>query len=219
MWSLSLLSTALLLTSPLTLAQQTFKIHHRFLPHPSPDSPPTFQQLGNLVIQDTLYSLEDHSNGSSGGGQVDDGNGWYQVGVQLGEHDVQEEWLIGSTRSCYLSSSPPKIQIHLTSTSTPSSISILPSSSSHTCSSNSTTSVKLPSRLSDLKVDFPQNTQKTFGPSLAPPPTVDPSTGAPAPPEVEKTFFQKYWMYIVGIALFFAVQMGPDEPKGAAGAK
>lgn len=42
---------------------------------------------------------------------------------------------------------------------------------------------------------------------------IDSDTGAPVTPPPEKSFLQKYWMYIIGIALFFAAQMGPDEPR------
>ncbi|OCF76278.1 hypothetical protein I204_03578 [Kwoniella mangroviensis CBS 8886] len=212
MRSLISISAILLASSAVYADSTTYRIHHRFLSHPSPTSPTPFQHLGNLLVQDTLTTLEDGPAGSDH--QTDDGKGWYQVGVQLDQYDTQEEWLIGSTKACYLSTSPPKIQIHLTTSSIPSSISIIPHSSSiSSCqsTSNSTISVKLPAGLNELTFDF---IHKTYSPSLAPPPTVDPTTGSPAPPEVEKTFFQKYWMYIVGIALFFAIQMGPDEPRG-----
>ncbi|WWC89601.1 uncharacterized protein L201_004526 [Kwoniella dendrophila CBS 6074] len=206
----------------------TYKIHHRFLSHPSPDTPLPFQHLGNLKIYETsntfTTSLEEEeassSQSNSNGGTVntDDGKGWYQIGIQLNEFDIQNEWLFSSTKSCYLSTSTPKIKIHLSSSSSiPSSLSIQPSLSSiNACSTNSTTSVKLPSNINELNFDFLKSIPKTFSPSLAPPPVVDPTTGTPAPPEVEKTFFQKYWMAIVGIALFFAMQMGPDEPKNGA---
>ncbi|WWC61596.1 uncharacterized protein I303_104180 [Kwoniella dejecticola CBS 10117] len=223
----TLLSTAILVlssASSTTLAESIpiYKLHHRFLPHPSPQSPPTYLPLGNFnVLDDSPHSSaiallpSEGVENTSIGGQSDDGKGWYQFAVQLGEHDTPEEWLMTSTRSCYLASSPPKIEIHLSSSSIPSSISILPTSTDG-CSFNNTTtqSVTLP-LLTELVVEFPKSSYRTISPNLAPPPTVDPSTGSPAPPEVEKSFMQKYWMYIVGLALFFAVQMGPDEPKGA----
>ncbi|WWC70468.1 uncharacterized protein I206_104419 [Kwoniella pini CBS 10737] len=206
---------ALLLLSSVTNADETtiYKLHHRFLPHPSPQSPLAYQPLGNVKIHDNSYNfIVTSENTNDGIEQTDNGKGWYQVGVQLGENDLSEEWLITSTRSCYLYSTLPKIEIHLSSSSIPTSISILPLSNKG-CHSNLTQSIKLPTS-NQLLVEFSKSSHRTTSPNLAPPPTVDPSTGSPAPPEEEKSFMQKYWMYIVGIALFFAIQMGPDDPKG-----
>ena len=52
-------------------------------------------------------------------------------------------------------------------------------------------------------------------PSLAPPPVVDPTTGQPAPPPIEKSFLQKYWMPMLGLAVFSISQLAPDPPRAA----
>ncbi|WRT66097.1 uncharacterized protein IL334_003050 [Kwoniella shivajii] len=217
------LSLLFILAPCIILAEsiETYRIHHRFLSHPSPQSPPTFRQLGSVQISQSSNSftttLED-SLENVAEDLVDDGKGWYQVGLQLSEGHGVDEWFISSTKYCYLSSSSPKIKIHLSESSIPTSLSIHPTAPSQSsCSSNSSESIKLPSKINELQFEFPRHTHKIYSPSLAAPPALDPSTGSPAQPEQEKSFAQKYWMYIVGLALFFAVQMGPDDKPAAAG--
>ncbi len=53
-----------------------------------------------------------------------------------------------------------------------------------------------------------------FSPNLAPPPQINQATGQPSEPIAEKSFLVKYWLPILGIGLFFAAQMGPDQPRG-----
>lgn len=48
-------------------------------------------------------------------------------------------------------------------------------------------------------------------PNLAPPIPVDPNTGTVAEP-VEKTFFQKYWMYLLAAGLVASTLFGEEPP-------
>jgi len=51
-------------------------------------------------------------------------------------------------------------------------------------------------------------------------PTIDPQTGKPKAAEVpEKTFFQKYWMYLFGAMMAFALLSGEPEKPAAGKAK
>lgn len=68
-------------------------------------------------------------------------------------------------------------------------------------------------RLQTILVNVQQHTN-CLSPSLAAPRVVD-TTGQTVVPEPEKTFMQKYWMYIVAGMLFLATQMS-DEPRGQA---
>ncbi|WVQ83116.1 hypothetical protein IAT38_005254 [Cryptococcus sp. DSM 104549] len=204
---------------PLSLADPTpyHTIHQRFLPasplSASSASPPPFSKLGSIFIprdNGVVGTVTLGSLATKGVETVkDDGKGWYQVAVQVGDDD-EDEWLIASTRSCYLSS-PPTVKLLLNGT-LPLSISVHPESPSQACE---------PSPVCLLR-DIRYINFQTYSPSvtknplLAPPPTVD-TTGAPQEPPPEKSFTQKYWMYIVGIGLFFAISMGPDEPRGGRG--
>jgi len=51
---------------------------------------------------------------------------------------------------------------------------------------------------------------------LSPPPSIDHSTGQAITPPPEKSFLQKYWLPILGIAIFAMAQMGPDQPQDKA---
>jgi hypothetical protein len=53
--------------------------------------------------------------------------------------------------------------------------------------------------------------------NLAPPPVVDPSTGKAAEPVPEKSFLQKYWLPLLGVAFFVLSQVGPDPPRQGGG--
>ncbi|WVN85091.1 uncharacterized protein L203_100233 [Cryptococcus depauperatus CBS 7841] len=188
---------------------EQYEIYHRLLPRVSDGTPRSFIPLGSIsLLEQGTQSIEkrpwpDTPETTS----EDDGTGWYQVGLQLG--DSEDAWLFTSTRSCYLTT-PPTIQVHLDGLR-PVSISVQSSDIFVDCAGN--TNVKLPSDISI--VDFVTAVPEiTLLPPLGPPPVVDSTTGAPITPPPEKTFLQKYWMYIVGLALFFAVQMGPDEPRG-----
>ncbi|WWD17559.1 hypothetical protein CI109_102000 [Kwoniella shandongensis] len=206
---------AVLLLATLALAQNTYTVHHRFLPHPAPSTPPPFVSFGSFTpVARSLDLQVDALTGKQEVGQTDDGKGWYQVGVAAEEDD---EWLIASTRACYLSS-PPKVRIHIDDSLIPSHISIQPSSSSLTSCQTTTnsTSVKLPSKPEEIVWER-YTSGKTRGPSLAPPPPIDTTTGAPIEPVPEKTFLAKYWMYILGAALFLFSQLAPEEPKPAGG--
>ena len=55
-----------------------------------------------------------------------------------------------------------------------------------------------------------------YSPMLSPPPSIDHSTGQAITPPPEKSFLQKYWLPILGIAIFAMAQMGPDQPQDKA---
>ncbi|ODO05336.1 hypothetical protein L198_02029 [Cryptococcus wingfieldii CBS 7118] len=209
-----------LLVAPLALASQQYPVYQRLLPQsssPSTASLSSFESIGSISIPDEASGLVGKLSLSVGeqsaGNEVeDDGTGWYQVGVQLEEGDDEGEWLIASTRSCYLSA-PPVVKVQVNGTR-PLSISVHSSDpKSNTCGTKSV--VKTPKDLSSVIFET-SRTAKTVLPLLGAPPVVD-TTGTPVVPPPEKGFLQKYWMYIVGLALFFAVQMGPDEPREGGG--
>ncbi|OCF40441.1 hypothetical protein I317_05744 [Kwoniella heveanensis CBS 569] len=221
-----------------------YTVHHRFLPHPSSSTPP-FIPLGQVSIkQDGSFDplpIGAGSGSTSGGDDDtvadDDGKGWYQVALEPEGLDTlvgieQDRWMIASTRSCYLATSRPKLTISTdSSVSTPSSklklsyISVTPftsGSQGRGCPTGSNeTSVSLPKTLEEVVLEIKTEVNVARSPSLSAAPVVDPSTGTVVPPEPEKSFFQKYWMYVIGVSLFLITQLGPDEPKsgGGGGAK
>ncbi|WVF71745.1 hypothetical protein IAT40_006553 [Kwoniella sp. CBS 6097] len=210
-----------------------YTVHHRFLPHPNPStSTPPFIPLGRLSLNEdgSVDRVPLDAGSSVMGGSEDDGKGWYQValsteGPETLVGDEQDGWMIASTRSCYLASSRPKLSItsDLSTTSSPTLeplyISVSPSvSGGRGCPPGSNeTSVSLPKSLDEIVWEFKWENNVVRGPSLSAAPAVDPTTGTVKAPEPEKSFFQKYWMYVIGVSLFLITQLGPDEPKAGGG--
>ena len=104
-----LLPLFLLAIIPLTSAE-TYTLHHRFLPipHDASSPAPPFNPRGTIDLLPTPpdalsaeLSATFQPDDAAGGGGVDDGNGWYQVALQ-----VRNEWLLASTRSVRRSSHP-----------------------------------------------------------------------------------------------------------------
>ncbi|WVQ99147.1 hypothetical protein IAU59_006279 [Kwoniella sp. CBS 9459] len=243
--ALLVLSSAATVASAVASAAATqYTIHHRFLPHPSTStlaSTPPFIPLGQVSVNedgcfDQIPIDAGRSTEAEHGSDVkreDDGKGWYQVALATEQSGVDEDgWMIASTRSCYLATSRPKLTISfdsfstsssssLTSSSKPLSISVSSSSAisgGRGCPARSNeTSVSLPRTLEEVDLKFKGEYNLAKSPSLSAAPIVDPTTGTIKPPEPEKTFFQKYWMYVIGIALFLITQLGPDEPKAGGG--
>ncbi|KAK8858939.1 hypothetical protein IAR55_003170 [Kwoniella newhampshirensis] len=226
-----LLSTLVnsILFAPLILASTEYEIRHRFLSHPSSSTansdinpfvhlgylnPLLSQPEGQTASDPWLGVAQIRSDGTDHEGEtemVDDGRGWYQVGLVLDQGDDEDEWMIASTRAGYLSSRP-KVKIGLDSAYIPTHVSVHPSATGLTNTNG--TSVKLPKGPNDVVWEF-HPVSKTKNPSLAPPPPVDTATGAPLQPVPEKSFMAKYWMYITGAVLFLLIQLGPDDPRGA----
>ncbi|WVQ73085.1 hypothetical protein IAR50_002648 [Cryptococcus sp. DSM 104548] len=211
-----------LIVAPPALAAQQYQVYQRLLPQSSSlstASSRSFESIGSIIIPDETPGLAWPLAPSEGGHKAveeveDDGTGWYQVGVRLEDGDDEEDWLIASTRSCYLSA-PPLVKLQVNGMKLQ-SISVHSSDPDrNTCGTSSV--VKTPRDFSGV-VFRTSNTVKTTLPLLGAPPVVDP-TGAPVVPPPEKSFLQKYWMYIVGLALFFAVQMSPDEPREVGGGR
>ncbi|KAE8538836.1 hypothetical protein D1P53_005201 [Cryptococcus gattii VGV] len=207
-----------LLISPFVFANTLqYKLHHRFVPvQASAKSSPSFDPLGHLVVS----SAED---GSSFNPQIiplsttahvesrkGDRAGWYQVALQVKEDESDDgtDWLIATTRASYLAG-PLLIKLHMEGTQLV-SLSVHPLTSQSYEDSLST--VSLPQDISIFQLAIMES-QKTRPPPMGTSIMIDSDTGAPVTPPPEKSFLQKYWMYILGIALFFAAQMGPDEPR------
>ncbi|WVQ86823.1 hypothetical protein IAS59_000539 [Cryptococcus gattii] len=208
-----------LLISPFVFANTLqYKLHHRFVPlQASAKSSSSFSPLGHLVVS----SAEDGSSFNpqiiplSTTSQVEsqkagDRIGWYQVALQVkeGESDDDRDWLIATTRASYLAG-PLLIKLHMEGTQL-ASLSVHPLTSQSYDDTLST--VSLPQDISIFQLAV-MNSQKTRPPPMGTSIMIDSDTGAPVTPPPEKSFLQKYWMYIIGIALFFAAQMGPDEPR------
>ncbi|OXH34187.1 hypothetical protein J008_02777 [Cryptococcus neoformans] len=207
------------LIAPLVFANTLqYKLHHRFVPvQVSTELAPSFNPLGHLIVS----SAEDGSPFNpriiplNTATQVDpqeagDSTGWYQVGLQMKEDDSDDDnaWLIATTRASYLAG-PLLIKLHVEGTQLV-SLSLHPLTSRSYDDSLST--VSLPQDISIFQVAT-MDSQKTRPPPMGTSMMVDSDTGAPVTPPPEKSFLQKYWMYILGIALFFAAQMGPEEPR------
>lgn len=128
--------------------------------------------------------------------------------VKEGESDDDRDWLIATTRASYLAG-PLLIKLHMEGTQL-ASLSVHPLTSQSYDDTLST--VSLPQDISIFQLAV-MNSQKTRPPPMGTSIMIDSDTGAPVTPPPEKSFLQKYWMYIIGIALFFAAQMGPDEPR------
>ncbi|WVR07302.1 hypothetical protein IAU60_004343 [Kwoniella sp. DSM 27419] len=218
---LTTLIPALLATAAAAAASQN-QLYHRFQTHPSPNPPTPFVPLARLEPSEfAVVSVQFSSDGDVALDARDDGKGWYQVALSRDVSEDEGDWLIASTRACYLAAGPPLIRISTESdpASRPIHLSLHPSpalrSSGCPASANGT-SLGLPKSSQEVTVEFVQPTIVVKGPQLAAAPNLDPTTGTVVPPPEEKSWTQKYWMYILGIGIFFAITMGPDEPKGGA---
>ncbi|CAD6567282.1 MAG: hypothetical protein TREMPRED_003489 [Tremellales sp. Tagirdzhanova-0007] len=222
-----MLSTLILVLFSLLIApyikaeSQNHTLHHRFLPIPSSSSsPPPFLPYGTITIHPGPPRTATFSESSHEAQNVDqqpigiDGNAWYQVLLN------EETRVMASTRACFLAIPGMSFITVLLDGSAPIGIELKRSDIpvNGECPSDwQASSLLLPSMGSgtrvEVRVSVPELVDK---PILAPPPQVDSTTGQPAPPPVEKTLLQKYWIPLLGVSLFIVAQLGSD-PGGRGG--
>lgn len=82
------------------LTPASIELQHRFLPFPSSASEPSWQPLGSASIDGEMTATRLEKDTGQGGKELgrdwdmDDGKGWYQVGVES-----EGDWIIASTRA------------------------------------------------------------------------------------------------------------------------
>ncbi|ORY23134.1 hypothetical protein BCR39DRAFT_549995 [Naematelia encephala] len=205
---------AFLLVLPLILAETNYTLSHRFVPVSPSSSLKPFTKRGVISIDPPSTTATFYPVAESVGLSDDEveGDGWYQLGLE-----VDEEWILSSTRISQIDTkSPGNLTLHLSSKHIPTALHLSPSSSSSSGGHSSSTSRNAARRDPGFQQVVLKYPKKITGPSLAPPPAVDPSSGKPAAPIEEKTFLQKYWMPLVGIGLFVVTQLLPEPPEAAA---
>ncbi|PPQ83274.1 hypothetical protein CVT25_004013 [Psilocybe cyanescens] len=149
----------------------------------------------------------------------------YQVALEH-EGDTSEAfWDYSSVKACYLSkTSADTILLHLSSgESIPFAIDYFVSPIPHDGSCPQTKSSKTSSPSAALKT-FANKVQRLNStvllkrpetpplPELRAPPPLTPE-GEVVKPVPEKSFIQKYWMYMVAVVLILAVGSGPEDPE------
>ncbi|KAL7420690.1 hypothetical protein Q5752_004641 [Cryptotrichosporon argae] len=186
----------LCLLSPLLVVAQTYTLSHRFLPDlPAP--------LGLITLSPAGASFDvlDAADRLAPSGAT-----WYQVLL-----DVDGDVITASTKACCVTAEA-NLTVHLAPGDRPASLEVQSAPSGACPSGGSNYTYPREIYVALHRPGWPEMPTIQHPVSL----TTD---GKAAPPVVEKTFLQKYWMVIVGLALFLVTQMGPDEPRAAAAAK
>ncbi|KAH9482376.1 hypothetical protein JR316_0004476 [Psilocybe cubensis] len=149
----------------------------------------------------------------------------YQVALEHEGDSSEALWDYSSVKACYLSkATADTILLHLPSgqDNSPFAIDYFVSPIPHDGSCPQTKS-KTSSPASSLKA-FSNKVQRLNSTVLLRQPTTPPLPELRAPPPLtpegqvvkpvpEKSFIQKYWMYIVAVVLVLAVGSGPEEPE------
>ncbi|ORX36954.1 hypothetical protein BD324DRAFT_627825 [Kockovaella imperatae] len=211
--ALHALTGVMLTTRASAASSSSYPLYHRFIPS-SAASVPEFEPYGDITLDFDQQPVGRFEPFGSRAPLTDDGAGTYQLGLKVGE-----DMLMTSTKSCYTSA--PQVYTFSLSLPDPES----PPQSLNLKLANIPASGECPKgwyaagdRLTlpggiatGVEINLPTKVQ---GPSLSPPPSLDKATGKVKEPEPEKTFFQKYWLAIVGIGFFAFSLLGPAPPEG-----
>lgn len=175
------------------------------IPHPSSISPPgtpvTFTLAETLL--DDLSEFAERVNPALE-------ESLYQVAVEKPKSS-EGMWPASVMKGCLMSmSTSSSITIHLSSSGEPLGLDYFLSSipSNGSCPSPSETSKSYSMHNTTVFVTTPRSPPL---PGLRAPPPLTPE-GAPIPPVAEKTFLQKYWVYIVIVVAALLVSGPPEEP-------
>jgi len=208
----------LIVISIALLPLQALKLHHRLL-HPSLPQP-SFQQRAQILPDtagnpriDPLPSLQDHFQVFAEATHGRDA--LYQLALETGTSDSL--WLISSVKACHLvSSANEHLVLHLPYPGgTPFAIEYFLDStpSDGTCP---------PIQASGPTLALPQNititttipTQPPLPELRVPPPLT--ATGDPVVQMPEKTFLQKYWLYIIlALGALIITPAAEEGPRGS----
>ncbi|KAI6047433.1 hypothetical protein EDC04DRAFT_2887215 [Pisolithus marmoratus] len=197
-------------------------IHHRVV-HPnlpvtrwsnfgsiSIPHPPSISPSGTPVTFTPSETLLDDWSEFTGGVDPALEESLYQVAVEKPELS-EGTWPVSVMKGCLVpTSTSSSITIHLSPSGEPLGLDyfLLPVPSNGTCPLSSQTSKSYPVHDTAVFVKIPRSPPS---PGLRAPPPLTPE-GVPVPPAPEKTFLQKYWVYIVIFLAVLLVSGPPEEP-------
>jgi len=144
----------------------------------------------------------------------------YQLAFERDSDLSSQDWILSSVKACHLhTASSDSILLHLTGNGEPSAVNYFLSPLPLNGLCPSTTQVVGPV----IKpIVFANTTVYVQKPRLPPlpelrsPPPLTPE-GQVVAPEPEKSFIQKYWIYILAVLVVLAIAPAPPEEEGGAG--
>ncbi|EAU84894.1 hypothetical protein CC1G_00413 [Coprinopsis cinerea okayama7 len=208
-------SIPLFLAALSALAQASqIQLHHRVL-HPEATEA-AWTEHGSLTYTDGHPQLQSQqaSTFSKLLEPVKDlDNALYQVALQRDGSQVESEWAVSSVKLCHLAAATSQIlHLHVSSDGKPYALDYFVSPIPH--DGACPTPLPIPSSFATVSR---LNTTILLGrpssppsPELRTPPPLTPE-GQVVQPVPEKTFMQKYWLYIT-LGLIALVLVGPEEP-------
>ncbi|KAL4076102.1 hypothetical protein V8B97DRAFT_1924246 [Scleroderma yunnanense] len=138
---------------------------------------------------------------------------FYQVTVQR-PGMTEAMWPVSIMKGCLMSmSTSSSITIHLSPLGEPLGLDYFVSSVPYNglCPPSSETSKSYPVHNTTVLL---KSSRSPPSPSLRAPPPLTPD-GAPIPPVPEKSFLQKYWMYIAVVLVTLLISGAPEEPTNS----
>ncbi|KAI0036814.1 hypothetical protein K488DRAFT_81801 [Vararia minispora EC-137] len=212
--------SALLLAVPAAVADSDFRLFHRVY-HPGIDAESNFFERGTLDLPLTSRSPPSLLPTSSAQGDLnvllraaeDFPDALYQVA--LVSSDSRSPWDISSVKACHLNvDAHESIILHYTSDapgSTPYAIDLFVSPIPRDGACPPNPAPLAAPRNTTLTVSLPRHPPS---PELRAAPQMS-QTGEPVKPPEEKTFFQKYWIYIaIVLATLLLAPGGGEEGQG-----
>ncbi|KAG9219013.1 hypothetical protein CCMSSC00406_0001423 [Pleurotus cornucopiae] len=216
-------------------ADESLRLYHRVYHPIVPELP--FALRGTVNINDSLLVTFRPSESTSESlqqfadslqpGAVDLHDAQYQVALERAGDTAEAHWDISSVKLCHLENiKSESIILHTTAGPDPSPFAIdyfvSPIPLDGSCSklkkrkSDSTALSSFVKKVQLLMVDTTVTVQRPSLPPLpelrAPPPITQ--TGEPVVPVPEKSFIQKYWLYIVAVLIALVMSGGPPEEEG-----
>ncbi|KAH6915326.1 hypothetical protein BKA70DRAFT_1557617 [Coprinopsis sp. MPI-PUGE-AT-0042] len=209
---LTLLAFATALFSGAQAAE--LKVHHRIWHPASPSQPWT--EHGTLTVADNLAQLQTLSSPQLTPVK-DVENSLYQVALQTEAAEIQAQWSVSSVKLCHLSKAKSQsLHLYLSSDDTPYSLDYFVSPIPHdgSCPDLESPSFDNLSLNTTIVLHRPRSPPL---PELRAPPQLS-EEGEVVQPIPEKSFIQKYWMYIT-MALLALALAGGDPEEGREPAK
>ncbi|KAG8935532.1 hypothetical protein FRC02_007676 [Tulasnella sp. 418] len=190
----------------------TYRLHHRIL-DPDAQLAPSFAPRATVDVSNGVPIFNPDSEGVlSLQNNLD--RSWYQIALEHPSHKHSNDWFIQSVRACHaLGNKADLILLHSASSEDVFGFDyfVQPLAHDGSCASNA--------RVEPSQVAFGNTTvawksvtiESTV--ALRTPPRLS-EKGEPIQPPPEPTFFQKYWMWIVGfMILFLAVAPDPGQQE------
>ncbi|KAG5648941.1 hypothetical protein DXG03_000290 [Asterophora parasitica] len=221
------LALAAILVAPTVYADATVTVFHRLFHPTAPQA--HFSQRGTIHIADNSTFFfqpapsftEDISSFAGALHTVQDSSPLlYQIALERAG-TPQAQWDISSVKACHLhQATSESIHLHVLDAHSPKPYAldyfVAPIPHDAACprrgSQKATTHASLKSFASVSSTVILKGPRFPPPPQLTTPPSISPE-GETIVPVPEKSFLQKYWMYIVGLVIITVLSGGPEEER------